>query len=159
MNDKAPAAPAVGLEFNGTFSVGAIHLRATDNGIEIRNEKVGSPHPVKAGKSKNPFVAPSGFGASGELRVGAITLAISSDYSTLRLRRENVGHQTQVDAEIFADLIDTVFFSDEKNGQPATREIITTGVEGILEDAFFTRRIEKDGTVKTNLDRVRTSKA
>lgn len=58
----------------------------------------------------------NGLGYNGEFRIGAITLAASG--GGIRLRHSNDGTETEV-AEIV--------------------------IEGVLEDAFFTRKIDEEG--------------
>lgn len=149
----------IGLSYTGEFTVGRIHLRSIDRGINLRHEKVGDTETPKRKKAADPVQETPGFGANGELRIGAITLALSAGGDSLRLRRENVGHQTETDSEVITELFDTVFFSDYKSGEPAEREVAEAAIEGVLEDAFFTRRIERNGAVMTNLDRVLERKA
>lgn len=68
--------------------------------------------------------ANNGLGFNGEFRIGSITIAVAGDKG-LRLRHTNVGVETEVAEAV---------------------------IEGILEDAFFTRKVEADGNVKTKLD-------
>jgi hypothetical protein len=157
-NRKAPAqnpANVNGLAFDGAFTIGNINIRSTATGVTLSHSSVGKSGLVTPKKTGGVPAATEGFGTNGELRLGKITLTISDDAALLRLRRENVGHYTDTDAETVVDLIERVFFSEEKAGSSAEREIAEAALEGVLDDAFFTRFIEKDGTVKTNLEKTR----
>lgn len=135
-----------GLAFNGEFSVGHINLRATGGGITLRNSKVGdnsqTSEVVEDGAVNN------GMGFNGEIKVGAITLTIGAD-ETLRLRHENVGTETEVATELVSKVLNDAFFEDHKNGKPGDTEVPEAEVAGVLEDAFFTRKIQSSGKAKT----------
>lgn len=90
------------------------------NRPELDPSKYGGA-PLKGDDNKASTPAASGLGYNGEFRVGKITLAVGGDQG-LRLRHENVGTETEV-----SELL----------------------VEGVLEDAFFKRRIDEDGTART----------
>jgi len=135
-----------GLAFNGEFSVGHINLRATGGGITVRNTKVGdnseTSEVVEDGAVNN------GMGFNGELKVGAITLTIAVA-GALRLRHENVGTETEVATELVSKVLNDAFFADSKTGEPDEKEVPEPEVEGVLEDAFFTRKIHATGKSKT----------
>lgn len=135
-----------GLGYNGEFSVGHITLRATGGGITLRNTKVGdnsNPKEVVQEGAVN-----NGLGFAGELKVGAITLLLGAD-GTLRLRHENVGTETEVATELVSKVLDDALFEDFKKGKEAETEVPEVEVEGVLEAAFFTRKIDADGTATT----------
>lgn len=71
-------------------------------------------------KTQQPAASP-GLGFNGEFRVGDITLAVGGD-GGLRLRHANEGTETEVAEAV---------------------------VEGVLEDAFFTRKIDENGKDRT----------
>lgn len=131
-----------GLDNSRQFNIGPIHILTTGEGFRITHDKVGHNKDETDGEARTDTM-----GFVGEQKVGSITIDISGD-GDIRLRHENVGTETEVASELVAKVIDEAIFAGSKKGEPDEQDVPEAVLAGVLEDAFFTRKIEADGTVK-----------
>lgn len=147
---KAPAAPAVdGMTYDGTFTIGPIGLKIVGGGVEIHHSSVGD----KAGVHP-AGINPTGFKTNGEMKLHFVTLSVDGQGAIL-LRRENIGAPTEVDRDILVDLLETVYFAESKKGEDDTKTVSDVALGSVLDEAFFSRKIEADGNVTTRLQHVK----
>lgn len=152
---KAPATPASadGMTYDGTFAIGPIALKIVGGGVEIRDTSVGD----KAAKGPTN-ATPQGFKTNGEMKLHFVTLAVDGE-GKIMLRRENIGAPTEVDRDILVDLLEQTYFADSKKGEEDCKTVSDVALGGILDQAFFSRKIEADGNVKTRLDSLKNPDA